>query len=59
MKIGEAWEKRDWGGPKPIWRVAPPTMTRGSPLARTIRTATNRRAKKLRLVFRGDSLKAY
>lgn len=56
MKIGQAWEKRNWGGPKPTWRKAlpffnGPNAPKGSPIDRTIRVATNRQAKKQRAVF--------
>ena len=56
MKIGQAWEKRDWGGPKPTWRKASPFFNgpkapKGKLFDRTIRVASNRQCKKQRMIF--------
>jgi len=62
MRIGQAWEKRDWGGPRPTWRLVPATMERyprgtSGPSRYAVRIASRKAAK--RLVTAGDSFRPY
>lgn len=52
MKVGRTYELRDHGGPKPTWRVHTGSLRGPEPLARSVRTETNRQVKKQRLTFR-------
>lgn len=59
MRIGEAWELRSWGGPKPTWRRVPAVLSRGhgSSIRYAVRIVTGRRAK--RLQFSGSGSRPY
>jgi hypothetical protein len=60
MRISEAWEKRNWGGPKPTWRLVPPLHTKKKfkgPSVFTTRVASRKRTKKL--TFGGSSITPY
>lgn len=49
------WEKGDWGGPKPTWRLNHGNMTRNKT---ALRKVTNRFAKR-KLWLNGSSIKPY
>lgn len=52
MRVWQAWEKRDWGGPVPTWRVVPAVMRRyprgtEGPSILTTRKASRKLSKRL------------
>jgi hypothetical protein len=50
MRVYEAWEKNDFGGPRPTWRRRTAALyPRGNgPSIFTVRRVTNRRARHIR-----------
>lgn len=51
VRVGTAWEKRDWGSGRRTWRIVPPLFSRQrrgrGPSEYAVRYVTNRRAKRV------------